>query len=156
MASSPITAWEIEGEKVKVVTDFLFLVSKISADGDCRHEIRRRLLLGRKAVTNLDCVEKSRHHSANKCLYNQGYGRLSGQIWLWELDLKEGQRVDAFERWCWRRLLKVLDSKDIIPVNLKGYQPWIFTGKTDAEALVFWSSDANRQLIGKVSDTGKD
>ena len=82
MASSPITAWEIEGEKVKVVMDFLFLVSKISADGDCRHEIRRLLLLGRKAVTNLDCVEKSRHHSANKCLYNQGYGRLSGQIWL--------------------------------------------------------------------------
>ena len=74
MASDPITAWQIEGEKVEVVTDFLFLGSKITADGDCSHEIRRQLLLGRKAMTNLDCVEKQRHYSANKGLYSQGYG----------------------------------------------------------------------------------
>ena len=80
MASDPITAWQIEGEKVEVVTDFLFLGSKITADGDCSHEIRRQLLLGRKAMTNLDCVEKQRHYSANKGLYSQGYGLPSGHV----------------------------------------------------------------------------
>ena len=80
MASDPITAWQIEGEKVEVVTDFLFLGSKITADGDCSHEIRRQLLLGGKAMTNLDCVEKQRHYSANKGLYSQGYGLPSGHV----------------------------------------------------------------------------
>ena len=80
MASDPITAWQIEGEKVEAVTDFLFLGSKITADGDCSHEIRRQLLLGRKAMTNLDCVEKQRHYSANKGLYSQGYGLPSGHV----------------------------------------------------------------------------
>ena len=66
MASSPITSWQTEGEKVEVVTDFLFLGSKVTVDGDCRHEIRGRLLLGRKAMTNLDSVLESRHHSADR------------------------------------------------------------------------------------------
>ena len=74
MASGPITSWQIEGENVEVVTDFLFLGSKITVDGDCSHEIRRHLLLGREAVTNLDCVLKSRLYSVNKDLYSQGYG----------------------------------------------------------------------------------
>ena len=78
MASSPITSWKIEGEKVEAVTDFLFLGSKITVDGDCSHEIRRRLLLGRKAMTNLDSVEKQRHYSANKVLYSLGYSLPSG------------------------------------------------------------------------------
>ena len=82
MASGPITAWQIEwGGNVEVVTDFLLLGSKITADGDCSHEIRRRLLFGRKAMTNLDSVLKNRHYSANKGLYSQGYGCLSGHIW---------------------------------------------------------------------------
>ena len=81
MASSPITAWQIEGEKVEVVTDFLFLGSKITAESDCSHEIKRQLLLGRKAITNLTCVEKQRHYSANKGPYSQGYGP-SGHIQL--------------------------------------------------------------------------
>ena len=71
MASSLITAWQIEGEKVEVGTDFLFLGSKITADGDCSHEFRRQLLLGRKAMTILDCVEKQRQYSANNSLYSQ-------------------------------------------------------------------------------------
>ena len=91
MASGPITAWQIEGEKVEVVTDFLFLGSKITADHDYSHEIRRQLLLGRKAMTNLECVEKQRHYSADKGLYSQGYGLPSGHVWLWELDCKEGR-----------------------------------------------------------------
>ena len=82
MVSASIIAWQIEGENVKVVTDFLFLGSKITVDGDCSHEIRRRLLLGRKAMTNLDNVLKSRHLSADKGPYSQGYGLPSGHI-LW-------------------------------------------------------------------------
>ena len=77
MASSPITSWQIEGEKVEVVTDFLFLGSKITVDGDCNQEIRRHLLLGRKAMTNL---EKERHYLADKGLYSQGYGLPSGHM----------------------------------------------------------------------------
>ena len=77
-ASGPITAWQIEGEKVEAVTDFLFLGSKITVDGDRR----RQLLLGRKAMTNLDCVEKQTHYSADKGLYSQGYGLTSGHEWL--------------------------------------------------------------------------
>ena len=80
MASGPITTWQIEGEKVEVVTDFLFLGSKITADSDCSHEIRSCLLLGRKAMTNLDSTEKQRHHSANKGPYSQGYGLPSGHV----------------------------------------------------------------------------
>ena len=76
----------------------------------------------------------------------------------WTVKKVEHQRIDAFELWCWRRLLRVLDSKEIKPVNLKGDQPWIFTGRTDteAEAPVFWSSSANKWFIGKVPDAGKD
>ena len=90
MASSPTTSQQIEGEKVEVVTDFLFLGSKFTTDGDCGHNIRRPLPLGRKTVTNL-CAEKQRHHFADKGLYSQGYGLPSGHIWLCELDHKEGR-----------------------------------------------------------------
>ena len=82
MASGPIIVWQIEGEKVEIVTDFLFLGSKITVDGDCSQEIRRSLLLGRKAMTNLDSVLKSRHYSADKGLYSQGYGLPSGCVQL--------------------------------------------------------------------------
>ena len=82
MASGPINSWQIEEEKAEVVTDFLFLGSKITADGDCSHEIRRQFLLGRKAMTNLDSVEKQRHSSADKGLYSQGYVLLSGHVQL--------------------------------------------------------------------------
>ena len=90
MASSPITSWQIEGEKVEVVTDFLFLGSKFTTDGECGHNISRRLPLGRKAITNL-CAEKQKHHFADKGLYSQDYGLPSGHIWLCELDHKEGR-----------------------------------------------------------------
>ena len=110
MASSPITAWQIEGEKVEVMTDFLFLGSKITVDGDCCHEIRRCLLLGRKVMTNLDSVLKSRDitlltqvHIAKAMVFPViTYGSES-----WTLKKAECQRIDAFELWCWRRLLKV-------------------------------------------------
>ena len=82
VATSLITSWQIEGAKVEIVTDFLYLGSKITADGNCSHEIRRRLFLGRKAMTNLDSVEKQRHYSANKGPHHQGYGLSSGHVQL--------------------------------------------------------------------------
>ena len=83
MASDPITSWEIDGETVETVLDFIFLGSKITADGDCSHEIKRRLLLGRKVMTNLDSIFKSRsHYFANKGPSTQGYGFSNGHVWM--------------------------------------------------------------------------
>ena len=156
MEFSPSTAQQIEVEKVEAVTDFLFLDSKITADSDCSHEIRSPLLLGRKAMTNLDDVLGSKDTTlpTKVCIVKAvvfpvvtyGYGS-------WMIKKAECQRIDAFELWCWRRLPKnALESKEIKPVNLKG----VFTGKADAEASVFWSSDENRQLTEEVPDAGKD
>ena len=90
MASSPITLWQIDGERVETVTDFIFLGSKITVDGDCSHEIKRHLLLGRKVMTNLDSMlKKQRHYFANKGPYSQSCGFSSSRIWMWELDYKE-------------------------------------------------------------------
>ena len=110
MASSPITSWQINGEKIETVTDFIFLGSKITADGDCSHEIKRHLLLGRKATTNLDSILKSRDitsltkvHVVKAMVFPVVmYGCES-----WTLEKAEHQRVDAFELWCWRRLFRV-------------------------------------------------
>ena len=82
MASCPITSWQIDGETVETVTDFIFLSSEITADGDCRHEIKRHLLLGRKVMTNLDSLLKSRHYFANKGLSDKGCGFSSGHVWM--------------------------------------------------------------------------
>ena len=112
MASGPITSWQIDGE---TVADFIWGGSKITADDDCNHEIKRHLFLGRKAMTNLDSMLKSRHYFPNKGLSRQSYGFSSSHVWMWELSYKERaikkteyQRTDAFELWCWRRLLRVL------------------------------------------------
>ena len=82
MASGPITSWQIDGEIVETVTDFILGGSKITADGDCSHEMKRHLLLGRKVMTNLDSILKSRHYFANKCLSSQGYGVSSSNVWM--------------------------------------------------------------------------
>ena len=110
MASGPITSWQIDGETVEMVTDFIFRGSKITADGDCNHEIKRRLLLGRKVMTNLDSILKSRDitSSTKVCLVKAMvflvvmYGCES-----WTIKKAECQRINAFELWCWRRLLRV-------------------------------------------------
>ena len=90
MASNPIKSQQIEGEKVEAIRDFLFLGSKITVNGDCGHEIKRCLLLGKKTLTNLDSVFKSRHHFAGKGSYSQSYGFSSSHVQVWELDPKEG------------------------------------------------------------------
>ena len=82
MTSGPITPWQINGKTMETVTDFIFLVSKITANGDCSHEIKRRLLLGRKAMTNLDNIKKQRHYFANKGLSSQSYGFSSSHVWM--------------------------------------------------------------------------
>ena len=83
MASSPISSWRIDGEKVKTATDFIFLGSKITADGDCSHEVKRRLLHGRKAVTNLySILKKQRHYFADKGLFSQSYGFSNSHVWI--------------------------------------------------------------------------
>ena len=89
MASGPITSWQIDGETLETVTDFIFLGSKITADGDCSHVIKRCLLLGRKAMTNPDSILKRRHYFANKGLSSQGYGFSSSHVWMSELGCKE-------------------------------------------------------------------
>ena len=89
MASSPITSWQIEGETVETVADFIFLGSKIPADCECSHEIKSHLLLGRKVMTNLDNILKSRDYFANKGPCSQSYGFSSSHAWMWELDYKE-------------------------------------------------------------------
>ena len=82
MASGPITSWDIDGETVETVSDFIFLGSKITTVGDCSHEIKRRLLLGRKVMTNLDHIQKQRHYFANKGSSSQGYGFSCGHVWM--------------------------------------------------------------------------
>ena len=104
MASGPTTSWERDGETVETVSDFIFLGSKITADGDCSHEVKRHLLLGRKVMTNLNSnIQKQRHYFANKGPSSQGYGFSSGLVWMWELDCEKAVcwRIDAFELWCW-------------------------------------------------------
>ena len=89
MASGPIISWQTDGEKVETVKDFIFLGSKITADGDCSHEIKRHLVLGRKTMTNLDSIKKQRPHFASKSLYSQSYGFSSSHIWMRAYDSVE-------------------------------------------------------------------
>ena len=125
MASSPITSWQIDEETVETVADFIFLGSRITADGDCSHEIKRRLLLGRKAMTNLDSILRDRDITlpTKFCL-------VTAMVFLavmcgcesWTIKKAESQRTDAFELWCWKRLESLLDCKEIKPVYPKGNQ----------------------------------
>ena len=126
MASGPITSWEIDGETVETVTDFIFWGIKITADGDYSHEVKRCLLLKRKVMTNLDSILKSRDitlptkvHLVKVMVFPVViYGCES-----WTIKKAECQRIDAFELWCWRRLLRSpLDCKEIQPVHPTGNQ----------------------------------
>ena len=146
---------------METVTDFIFLGSKISADGDCSHEIKRRLLLGRKSMTSLDSQLKSIDITllTKVCTVKAMvfpvviYGYES-----WTIKKTERQRIDAFELWCWRRLNSSLDCKEIKPVNPKRNQSWIFIGRTDAEVEtpILWPPDVKNWLTGKDPDAGKD
>ena len=163
-ASGPITSWQIDGETMETVTDFIFWGSKIIADGDCSHEIKRHLLLGRKAMTNLDSiVKKQRHYFANKGPSNRSYVFSSSHVWIWELDHEKNW---ALKNWCfWSVVLKTLESpldcKEIKPINPEGDQSWIFTGRTDAEAEtpILWplltNSLEKTLMLGKIEGRRK-
>ena len=135
--------------------------SKITVDGDCSREIKRRLLLGRKAMINLESILKSRHYFAYKGLSSQSYGFSGTHVWTWELDHKESW---VPKNWCFwtvvleKTLESLLDCKEIQPVHPKGYQPWMFIGRTDAEAEtpILWPPDVKSWLIDKDPDAGKD
>ena len=147
MASDPIPSWEIDGETVETVSNFMFLCSQITADGDCSHEIKRCLLLGRKVMTSLDSILKSRDitlptkvHLVKAMVFPVVmYGCES-----WNVKKAERQRIDAFELWRWRRLESPLDCKEIQPVQSEGDQPWDFFGRNDAKAEtpVLWPPHA--------------
>ena len=125
------------GKQWKQCQTFILGGSKITADGDCSHEIKRHLLLGREVMTNLDSTLKSRDitlptkvHLVKAMVFPvEMYGCES-----WTVKKAEHQRIDAFELQCWRRLESPLDCKDIQPVHSKGDQPWVFCGRTDAKA----------------------
>ena len=137
MASGPITSWQIDGESMETVRHFIFWGSKITVDGDCSHEVKRCLLLGKKAVTNLDSLLKRRDitlptniHLVKAMVFPVVmYGCES-----WTVKKAERRRIDAFEPWCWRRLDSPLDCKEIQPVHSEGVQPWDFFGRNDAKA----------------------
>ena len=162
MASSSITSWQIDGETVETVADFIFGGTKITADGDCSHEIQRHSILGRKVMTNLDSILRSRDiYFFNKGLSSQGYGFSSGHVWMWELDYEESWAPKNWGFWTVvleKTLESLLDCKGIKPVNPKGNQPWIFTGRTDSkgEAPIPGLPDAKSRLIRKDPDAEKD
>ena len=111
MASGPITSWQIDGETVETVVNFIFLGSKITADGDCSHEIKRGLLLGRKVMTNLDSLLKSRDITLPtkiSLVKTMVFPIVMYGCESWTVKKAEHRRIDAFELWCWRRLLRVL------------------------------------------------
>ena len=154
MVAGPTTSWQIDGE---TVADFIFLGSKITADGGCSHEIKRHLLLGRKVMTNLESILKSRDITlpTKVCLVKAlvfpvvMYGCES-----WTIKKDECWRIDAFELWCWRRLLRV-------PWTARRSNQSILKEitertNTEAEAPMFWPPDVKSPLIGKDPDAGKD
>ena len=136
-----------DGKTMETVSDFIFLGSKITVDGDCCHEIKRHLCLGRKAMTNLDGILKSRGIILLiKVLPVKSYGFSSCHVWMWELDFKESW---VLNNWCFwtvvleKTLESPLDTKETQPVHSKGNQTWIFIGRTDAEAEtpILWPPD---------------
>ena len=147
MASGPISSWQIDGERVETVSDFVLGSSKITADGDCIHEIKGHLLLGRKVMTNLDSIFKSRDtilptkvHLVKAMVFPVVmYG-----CEIWTVKKAEHQSIDAFELWCWRRLLRVpWTARRSNPVHSED-QPWDFFGRNGAKAEtpVLWPPHA--------------
>ena len=163
MASSPITSWQIDGETMETVADFIFLGSKITADGDCSHEIKRCLLLWRKTMTNLDSILKNRDITlpTKICLVKAMVFPVRGHAWMSKLDHKGGW---ALKNWCFwivvfeKILESSLDYRAIKPVNPKGNVSWIFIGRTDAEAEapILWPSDSKNWRFRKDPGAGKD
>ena len=141
----------------------MILDSKITADGDFTHEIKKRLFLGRKAMTKLDCILKSRNITLptnDRLVKAMVFPVVMHGCESWTIKKAECQRIDVFELWCWRRLLRVpwTARRSNQSINPKGNQSWIFIGRTDADAEppILWPPDAKNWLTGKYLDAGKD
>ena len=163
MASGPITLWQIDGETVETVTDFIFLGSKITADGGCRHDIKRCLLLGRKAMTNLDNVLKSRDITlpTNVCLVKaMVFPVVMYECESWTIKKAEPWRIDDFELWCWRRLLRVpwtaRSNKSILKeINAKySLEGLMLKLKFQYFGHLIWRTDSLEKtlMLGKTED----
>ena len=162
MVSGPITSWEIDGETVETVSDFISLGSKITADGDCNHEMKRHLLLARKVISNQNSLFKIRDMTlpTKVCLIKAMFFS-SSHVCMWELDYKESWTL---KNWCFwtvvleKTLESPLDCKEIQPIHPKGNQSWILIGRTDAEieTPILWRPDVKNWLTRKDPDAGKD
>ena len=145
---------------METVTDFILGGSKITVDGNCGHEIKRPLHLGRKVMTKLDSILKSRDitlPSKFHLVKAMVFPVVMYGCERWTVKKAERRRIDDFELWCWRRLLRVhWDCKEIKPVCPKGNQSWIFIGGTDAETPILWPCDVKNRLIRKDPDAGND
>ena len=160
MASGPITSWQIDGKQWKQWQTLFIWGSKIFADGDCNHEIKRRLFLGRKGMINLDSILKRRDITLPTKVHlvkAMVFPVVIHGCKSWTIKKAGRQRIDAFEMWCWRRLESFLDCKEIQPVNPKGNQFWIIIGRTGTEAAtpILWPPNVKSWLIWKDSDAGK-
>ena len=161
MASGPVISLHMDGETMETVTNFVLGGSKITADGDCSHEIKRRLLLARKAMTELDSILKSRDITLPTKVHRQGYGFSSSHVWMWELDHKESWMP---KNWCFWTSVVLEKTQESLGLQgdptspSKGNQFGIFTGRTDAEAEtpILWPPDEKNWLTGKDPDAGKD
>ena len=161
MASGPIISQQIDRKTLETVRYFIFLGSKITADGDCSHEVKRHLLLGRKAVTNLYSILKSRDVTLPTKVRLVKAMVFPVVIFGCELDYKKSWAPKNWYFWTVvleKTLESPLDCKEIQPVHPKGDQSWVFIGRTDAEAEtpIFWPLDAKNWLIWKDPDSGKD
>ena len=159
MAFRPITSGQIGGETMDIKTDFIFLVSKITGDGDCSHEIKKRLLLGRKATTNLDSILKSRDIT----LPTKVHLFIVSPVVMcgcesWTIKKADRQRIDALNCGVGQDSWEPLGHQGDLPVNPKGNQSWILIGKPDAEAetAILWPPGEKNWLIWKDPDAGKD
>ena len=148
MASGPITSWQIDGETVETVADFIFGGSKITADCDCSHEIKRRLLFGRKVMTDLDSILKTRDITLSTKVHivkAMVFPAVMYGCESWTIKKAEHRRMDVFELWCREKILESpLHCKEIQPAHPKGDQSWVFIGRTDVkgETPILWPPDA--------------
>ena len=137
MASGPITSWQIVGEITEILRDFIFWGTKITADGDCSHEIKRCLLLGRKAMANVDNILKRKDITLLRKIHENQAGFFSSHVWMWKLEYKESWAPKNLCLWIMvlkKTLESPLDCKESQPVHPKGNQSWVFIGRTDPEA----------------------
>ena len=160
MAAGPITSWQIDTEKVETVTDFIFVGSRITTDGDCSRGVKRHLLLGRKAIPSLrQHIKNQRHHFADKGLNSQSFGFSSSLVWRWKLDHKESW---VPKNWCFRNVVlqktvgRSLGQQRDQTSQSKGPQPLIFIEGLMLKLKLLWPPDVKSWHVGKDPEAGKD